>query len=342
VSDIGRLAAEDWTQETRDDLGCALDRVESATRRTGVISARLASWLVVDWAVAAYAIFVALLAVICAIPEWPNILLAHGALIGALVLLPPRGAAWERVHPEDRRWLTHVRAIARFLRYTYPALLLTPFFEEVSVTVNAVSPGVPYWFERYLYAADQALFGDVPAVLLSQAGWPGLDEVMHAFYFSYYPLLIGGIAIAWSGGKGARNTPARGFHTTMTCLMLGFFLSYVWYPFLPARGPWESPEVMAGLRPFGGWVFTGAIDLIIAAGAVSGGCFPSAHASGTWALVFALYPRHRRAALWFGLVALGLSVACVYTRYHHAVDVLAGLAVAAVAVAVGRWLTRTS
>ena len=37
----------------------------------------------------------------------------------------------------------------------------------------------------------------------------------------------------------------------MTCMMLGFFLSYVWYPFLPARGPWEHPDVMAGLRPFG-------------------------------------------------------------------------------------------
>jgi len=30
-------------------------------------------------------------------------------------------------------------------------------------------------------------------------------------------------------------------------------------------------------------------------------------------------------------LATGLSVACVYTRYHHAVDVLAGLAVAIVA-----------
>jgi membrane-associated phospholipid phosphatase len=122
--------------------------------------------------------------------------------------------------------------------------------------------------------------------------------------------------------------------------MLGFFLSYVWYPFLPARGPWEHPEVVEGLRPFSGWVFTRAIDVIIANAAVSGGCFPSAHVSGTWALVFGLYPHHRRAALWFGLVATGLSVACVYTRYHHGVDALAGLLVAGVAAAIGRRLTK--
>jgi membrane-associated phospholipid phosphatase len=99
---------------------------------------------------------------------------------------------------------------------------------------------------------------------------------------------------------------------------------------------------MAGLRPFGGWVFNRAIELIMAGAAVSGGCFPSAHVSGAWALTFGLYATNRRAALWFGLVAAGLSVACVYTRYHHAVDVLAGLTVAAVAALIGFALTRKS
>jgi len=99
---------------------------------------------------------------------------------------------------------------------------------------------------------------------------------------------------------------------------------------------------MAGLRPFGGWVFTRVIELIIAGAAVSGGCFPSAHVSGAWAMTFGLYVTNRRAALWFGLLALGLSIACVYTRYHHAVDVLAGLAVAVVAAMIGVGLTASS
>jgi hypothetical protein len=212
---------------------------------------------------------------------------------------------------------------------------LTPFFEEVSQTVNAVTPGSPYWFEPHLYAADHALFGSSPAVTLSQAGVPALDELMHAFYFSYYPLLISGIVIAWNGAARGGETPAPGFDRVMTCMMLGFFLSYVWYPFLPARGPWENRTLMAGLRPFHGWLFTDVIGLIIAGGAVSGGCFPSAHISGTWALIFGLFASHRKVARWFGLVAVGLSVSCVYTRYHHAVDVFAGLAVAAVAAAIG-------
>jgi membrane-associated phospholipid phosphatase len=226
------------------------------------------------------------------------------------------------------------------LRYTYPALLLTPFFEEVALTVNAVFPTHPHWFEGWLFAADRALFGGIPAVMLSERGGPVLDEIMHAFYFSYYLLIIGGIVVAWMGGARGRERPGAGFHTAFTSMMLGFFLSYVWYPFLPARGPWEHPAVMSGLRPFGGWVFTRIIEAIIRHAAVSGGCFPSAHVSGTWALTFGLYATHRRAARLFGLVALGLSVACVYTRYHHGVDVLAGFTVGAIGAAIGYRLTR--
>ena len=43
-----------------------------------------------------------------------------------------------------------------------------------------------------------------------------------------------------------------------------------------------------------------------------------------------------------GLVAVGLSVACVYLRYHHAVDVFAGFAVATVAAVIGYAVTRRS
>ena len=304
------------------------------------VAARAVSWTALDWAVVLYAIFVALVAVAWAVPKWPYILAGHAALVIAILFLPPRGAAWEEPGLNESPWRSSARRTVRFFRYTYPALLLTLFFEEVSLTVNAAATGAPYWFETHLYDADRMLFGGVPAVMLSQAGNAVLDEVMHAFHFSYYILIIGGIIIAWNGERGDR-TPGRGFQTTITCMMLGFFLSYVWYPFLPARGPWEHPEVMAGLRSFGsGWIFTPLLKLIMAGAAVSGACFPSAHVSGTWALVFGLYAANRRAAVVMGVVAMGLSVACVYLRYHHAVDVFAGFAVAAVAAVIGYAVTR--
>jgi len=311
-------------------------------RGHGLISRRLVCWNPVDWATAIYATFVAALAVIyaSAVPHWSFIVLWHTGLVVALVWLPPHGAPWEHARLGEPPWRARTREVFRFLRYTYPALLLTPFFEEVALTVNAVFPHDPHWFEGWLFAADRALFGGIPAVMLSERGGPILDEIMHALYFAYYPLLISGIVVAWRGATRGDERPGAGFHRVFTGMMLGFFLSYVWYPFLPARGPWEHPEVMSSLRPFGGWVFTRIIEVIIRHAAVSGGCFPSAHVSGTWALTFGLYATRHKAARWFGLVALGLSVACVYTRYHHGVDVLAGLTVGAIGAAMGYRLTR--
>ena len=293
-------------------------------------------WHAVDWLVAGYATFVAVLAVVCAVPEAPALAAAHAVLVAGMWWLPPRGAAWESPRSGDSRGLARARLIARFLRYTYPALLLTPFFEEVALTVNAVRPDHPYWFEPYLIGADRTVFGGIPAAMLSQPGNAVLDELLHGFYLSYYFLITAGIVLAWRGPARGQPTPGTGFHAVFTTMVLGFVLSFVWYPFLPARGPWEHPELVAGLRPLEGWLFTPAIELIIAGAAVSGGCFPSAHVSGTWALTFGLSRFHPRAARWFGVLALGLSLACVYTRYHHALDVVAGVTVAVAAA----WLVR--
>ena len=49
---------------------------------------------------------------------------------------------------------------------------------------------------------------------------------------------------------------------------------------------------------------------------------------------------HRKAAVWLALIATGLSAACVYTGYHHVVDVLAGLMVGLLGGIVGRALAR--
>jgi membrane-associated phospholipid phosphatase len=296
----------------------------------------------VDWAVAAYTLGVGLLALFRArtIAQSPLLVIGHGALLAVLFWLPVRGARWEQRRSDDASWLAAARRVGRFLRYTYPALLLTPFFEEVRLTVNATSPSHPYWFEAYLYAADRMLFGTTPAVAMSEVPSPILDELMHGLYFAYYPLIIGGIVTAWMGSNRA-ETPGAGFHTAMTSMMLGFFFAYVWYPFLPARGPWENRELMSGLRTFDGFVFTPLVQWIIERAGVSGGCFPSAHVAGTWALIVGLAATHRRPALWLGLAAVGLGVSCVYTRYHHAVDVVAGLIVGVAGGALGRVLTQS-
>ena len=287
-----------------------------------------------DRMVMAYTAWVALLVVLLRknVSEWPAILGFHLFVLAVMIALPRRGAPWET--PKGR-----FRGAIRFFRYSYLLLLMVFFFEEVHHTVNALWPGAPYWFESRLYAADRFLFGDLPSILLNPGTGLLQDELMHAFYFSYYFIVIGGVVFAWLGSGSPRPGPA--FQRTLTSVVTAFLLSFVWYPFLPARGPWENGELMAMMNPFQGRVFTPMVEAIIARGAVSGGCFPSSHVAASWAVVLGLARFHPGWATVCGFFASGLSLACVYTRYHHGVDVLAGLLAGMAGAAIGSWASRS-
>jgi membrane-associated phospholipid phosphatase len=284
----------------------------------------------VDGIIAAYSIWMGLLIVLHAarVPEWPQLVTVHAAIVVALLIIPPRGAAWEARRAQP--WQRPLHDFACFVRHAYPLPLALFFFEEGRFTVNMIFADTPYWFEPRLYAADAAAFGELPARLMD--GWvtPWLTELMSFFYWSYYIILIGGVALAYVGGDRyeASRAPAAGFEKTITSLAAGFVLAFLFYPWLAARGPWENPALMAQLAPQTGWFFTWMMDRIIEHGAVSGNCFPSGHVAGAWAIVFGLMAsgRHRPVVMVGLVLSVGMTFACVYTRYHHAVDVPAGFA----------------
>lgn len=297
----------------------------------GLFSTIRAHWAPVDWIVAGYTAWMGVLIAwhATAVPQWPRLLTLHAGILAILFIIPPRGAPWE-FRVETRPSLRALREFGRFVRYAYPLALALFFFEEGQFTVNMIHPRSPYWFEPHLYAADRALFGELPARLMAPWVTPPLTEAMHFFYWSYYIILIGGVAIAYVGrrSQNPRVVPAAGFDETIAGLATAFILAFLLYPWLAARGPWESPAAMAGLPPLEGWVFTWMMDRIIEHGAVSGNCFPSGHVAGAWAIVFGLAwtRERRRAAYLFAVLSAGMTIACVYTRYHHAVDLPAGFA----------------
>lgn len=303
-------------------------------------------WRPVDWIVVVYTVWMAGLIALCAarVPQWPRLLAIHAGIVALLLIIPPRGAAWEAARLPSA--LRPLHAFARFLRHAYPLPLALFFFEEGRYTVNMIFPGAPYWFEARLYAADVAVFGGIPARLLDPWVTPWLNELMHFFYWSYYIILIGGVVIAYIGASGfragGRRLPAPGFEETITSLALAFVSAFAFYPWLAARGPWESAATMQGLTPLDGFLFTWMMDRIIEHGAVSGNCFPSGHVAGAWAIVFGLaWTRQHRNMVRVGtFLSIGMTVACVYTRYHHAVDVPAGFVAGLVGALVGGWLVR--
>lgn len=265
-----------------------------------------------------------------------SIVLFHGFVLAAMLVVPARGAPWEHQLFGDG-WARHLRGGLRFFRYTYPLLLVLFFFEEVQHTVGAVYPHAAYWFESRLYDWDHALFGELPSRALNAFVGLPQDELFHGFYFSYYFILIGGVVYAYLHPSRKREVgPGPAFYSTITTAILAFVMCFFWYPFLPARGPWENPELMSGLTPFEGFLFTPIIERIIDHGAVSGGCFPSSHVAGSWGITLGLFRFDRRVGAILAFFAAGLSLSCIYTRYHHGVDVPAGFLVAVVAALIVR------
>jgi membrane-associated phospholipid phosphatase len=303
-------------------------------------------WAPIDWIIVAYTVWMGLLIAwrSAHVPEWPRLVAIHVGIVLILMIIPRRGAAWEE-RDWPRLWQRSLLQVARFVRHAYPLLLALFFFEEGQFTVNMIFPETPYWFEPYLYAADAAVFGDLPARLMDDWVTPWLTEVMHFFYWSYYIILIGGTTLAYVGYRGQQETlktPAPGFEETITGLGLGFIMAFVAYPWLAARGPWENPELMAAMTPMRGAAFTWMMDRIIEHGAVSGNCFPSGHVAGAWAIVFGLAwtKGHRTMAYVGAFLAAGMTLACVYTRYHHAVDMPVGFACGALGALIGGWRVR--
>ncbi len=298
--------------------------------------ARSVKWaMLLDRLVMAYTAWVAILVILKRenVPEWPALLGFHALVLLVMAVIPRRGAGWETPPPGEAAFKRRFRGGLRFFRYTFPLLLMVFYFEEVQYTVNALWPQAPYWFEPHLYAADRFLFGDLPSSLLNPSVGTVPNEVMHAFYVSYYFIVVGGAVFAWIG-PGSRK-PGPAFQTTITSVVAAFILCFVWYPFLPARGPWENSSLMASLTPLEGPFFVPLVAKILERGAVSGGCFPSSHVAASWATVLGLARFHPRWTLVLGVLASGLSVACVYGRYHHGVDVPGGLLAAIAGSVIG-------
>ena len=209
-------------------------------------------WAPVDWIVVAYTAWMGLLIAwnSAYVDPWARLVTIHAIIIVAIAIIPPRGAPWEaRRFPQ--LWQQGIFEFVRFVRYAYPLLLALFFFEEGQFTVNMIFPETPYWFEPYLYAADISAFGELPARLMASWVNPLTTEVMHFFYWSYYIILIGGVAIGYLGYRGQQKrfaAPAPGFEELITSLGTAFILAFLFYPWLAARGPWKARRAWPACR----------------------------------------------------------------------------------------------
>jgi membrane-associated phospholipid phosphatase len=239
-------------------------------------------------------------------PRLTALHLAIAASIAALAVAAAR-------HPQN--------SALQLARFWYPLPLYTFFFEELQSLVHAF---FPQWFDRWLIAFDFNFAHVHPSVWLAQFASPALNDAMQFCYMTYFLFLVLLPAILYV------QRESRSFWTTMTATALAHYTVYVIALLLPIESPYFSLASL-NTKPLVGGPLTATIELVERFGRVHGAAFPSAHVAGSMVAVCALHryrPRLFYASFPF---FIGMCVSTVYGRYHYVGDVLAGIALGAIA-----------
>lgn len=213
--------------------------------------------------------------------------------------------------------------LGRYLRDWTPLLLILSAYAWMDAVVQGHR--VPER-DALMAAADRALFGGVdPLDLLEGLISTPLSEWLafaYSFYALLYPLVLGGIFM-FAGRRALRES----------CFVLGVALlvGYVSYALIPVKGPLLTRTFTVSLD----YYLIGPVkEAMMDATRITWDCFPSMHTCCTVLMGFCCW-RHVRKLFWAILpVVVSMPLACVYLRYHYVVDVLAGLALAGVMIAV--------
>jgi membrane-associated phospholipid phosphatase len=232
-----------------------------------------------------------------------------------------------------------------FLRHFYPGLLYTLFFVETA-SLNRMF--FPDYLDPMLAQWEQRIFGCQPSVLFMQKlPWLAASEVFYASYFSYY-VMIAGIGITLF-----LRSRQQFFHYVSVVSFL-FYVCYLIYIVLPVIGSRAFFHQVEGYSLPAATQQLAVVDTYptaVQAGPMfklmlwvyrtfeaPGAAFPSSHVAVALCTVFFSF-RYLRPIRFFHLaVAILLCLSTIYCRYHYVVDVLAGLATAALVIPLGNWL----
>lgn len=222
-----------------------------------------------------------------------------------------------------RRW-PHARLVTG-LRETLPFLTCILVYTNLHDTIGFVNP---HDVHDQLVAVDQWLFGVQPCVWSERFITRERTELMSFFYWNFFWIALANSVALLALGRWRAFRAAT--FAVVTCFFLGYAL-YVVFPAAPPRLVLASHFSVtlqgypAGFTAFGDQ----ALSLLPVH---SRAAFPSLHAAvSTVALVMAW--RHLRG--WFFVLlpfVVGLWISTVYLRHHYVIDLLAGWALAPVAI----------
>ncbi len=221
----------------------------------------------------------------------------------------------------SRREASLPMALQIFVNF-YPAAYLPLFFNVLGPLIEALRGGPR---DDLLIAADRALFGVDVTVWAERFVTPFRNDLFAMAYTTYYflGLTLGALLFA------LRRADARRFFFTV---VLAYHVSYAGYFAIPGLGPRVTLAEKQAVSVHDTPVSRAINDTLNKMEQTKYDVFPSGHTMIAVVVLIVAFQRLRR-AFWFLLpVATGLVISTIYCRYHYAIDVIAGIILAALVV----------
>lgn len=248
----------------------------------------------------------------------PPVFATPGGLLLARIVLWSTGAGLALLLAASRsHW--RARILLRRAMELFPMLVAVLGYTGLRLLhAEAVTAwlGIPPR-DRWMMAADSALFGKTPCLWFSQRllGSNVFDHAMASLY-GLYPLMPFAV-LGWFLFK--CDMPQ--FYLVRRALLLSLYLGYCCYLLVPVAGPLS----LVAVRPLP-IDATGTYAFLMANFRYGYDCFPSLHTANPWLIAWLCrnkLPRGPMIAL--AAVCLGITVSTIALRQHYAVDDIAGL-----------------
>ena len=223
-------------------------------------------------------------------------------------------------------WCNHCDKKGRWLlRLWMYAVIMNVIFMNMKSSVMKVNS---YKWDETLAACDRWLFGEILSVRAQSMISPWITEVLSFCYLLFFPyLMISWFYYAYRGMPMLRK------------LFVGLFtiygIGFLGYTLVPAGGPHLAyPGEFS--EPLGGWAIARFNAFVVANGSNGVDVFPSLHSAVSLFLLMFDYKNARWRFRVYLVPCVGIWLATIYLRYHYAIDLLAGFALAGFAL----WITQ--
>ncbi|HEX2768494.1 MAG TPA: phosphatase PAP2 family protein [Geobacteraceae bacterium] len=253
-------------------------------------------------------------------PSWAGLLATYLALAAAILV-----AAVYRTRVDPAKNGFH-------LSVAVTVLTVLLIFNSLGTLIAGIHKTT---FDARLITIDHAIFGVHPTVWLERLINPLLTDLLQLAYISYYfiPVSLGVVLIA-RGRFGE-------FEEVLFGILLCFYLSYIGYLLVPAIGPrFTLSHLQTGSLQVSPFIET-IQDALNALEKNKTDAFPSGHTAVSLMTLYYTW-KEREKKLFAGLIPLvtALIISTVYLRYHYVIDVIAGIALTGLTIALAPGLRR--